>query len=108
MIHHIYRQEWQRLVNNRLKRAGYSFHHSPEAAELYIKQLAGIEAKKSPIDRLYVKGVPTKRETTEQFFNEVKEKAERALQYGEFRTTDPTTPMVDKSAIVTLATLFAR
>ncbi len=108
MIHHIYRQEWQKLLNNRPKRAGYSFHHSPEAAELYIKQLADIEAKKSPIDRLYLKGVPTRREATEQFFNEVKGKAERALQYGEFRTTDPTTPVKDDSVIVTLANLFAR
>lgn len=108
MIHHIYRQEWQRLVNSRFAKAGYSFHHSPEAAELYIKQLADIEAKKSPIDRLYLKGVPTRREATEQFFNEVKGKAERALQYGEFRTTDPTTPVRDDSVIVTLANLFAR
>ena len=81
---HIYRQKWQRLENGHFVLAGYSFHFQLETIAIYEAEMNKTQVSKSPLDRLYIKGVPCEREVSAEFFDQVKAKAKRSLVYGIF------------------------
>lgn len=105
---HIYRQKWQRLENGHFVLAGYSFHFQPETIAIYEAEMNKTQVSKSPLDRLYIKGVPCEREVSTEFFNQVKAKAERSLVYGIFLKADPSQPVTERSVHITLSELFSK